>query len=1086
MKKNTKNINKNTRSNDDEIAIVGMACRFPGANDCEEFWQNLEKGANSIGEIPPQRWSVEKYYSQDPDEPNKSISKWGGFIEGVDLFDADFFAISPREAQRMDPQQRIILELSWSCLEDAGYSPKQLSGSPVGVFMGICNYDYDGLQHRHENNIDGHSATGTWVCMVPNRISSYFNFSGPSIPIDTACSSSLVAIHQGANAIKQSECEMALVGGVSFLLTPTRYIQMSQQGMLSPVGQCKTFDSKADGYVRGEGAGVILLKRYSKAIADGDRIYAVIKGSAVNHGGKARTLTSPNVYAQAKVVRAALEKANLPPERISYIEAHGTGTPLGDPIEINGLLRAFRQGGDKNSTNYCGLGTVKTNIGHLEGAAGIAGIIKVLLAMKHGKLPKIVNFEELNPRIKLEGSPFYIVREAREWQRQRTPEGQELPRCSGVSSFGIGGTNAHVILEEGPSRVKTANVSDVASATLRERPVHLLTLSAKTPKALSDLVSRYRERLEGSSAGELADLCYSANTGRAVFKHRLAAIASNSQELKEKLEQFLSGAEAMLHPQPCANGLFSGQVSGNNGPPKVAFLFTGQGSQYVNMGRQLYETQPVFREAIARCDAILSSELERPLLEILYPPEETNGDLLDQTAYTQPALFAIEYALAQLWQSWGIKPDAVMGHSVGEYVAATVAGVFGLEDGLKLIAARGRLMQQLPSGGGMVALMASESVARRLISSYGEKVAIAAINGPNSTVISGEAEAIEAIVENVEQTSYLLEGVRHRRLQVSHAFHSHLMEPMLAEFEKIAGSIAYRQPQITTISNLTGTKADESIATASYWTAHVRQPVRFASGMEALQELGYGVFLEVGPKPILLGMGRQCLASGTEKLWLPSLRPGVEDWQQMFSSLAQLYVGGVEPDWYGCDRDYQRQKVTLPTYPFQRRRYWLESSDLGNGEWGIENRKESVFANTKYSILEKLEQATFFNEKLELLKSHFQLQVALVMGLDSSELPETTKGFAEMGMDSLMAVELKKRLESSLAIPLSPTLAFNYPNIEVLSEYIIKEFFGDSEEPKQQNILVGNLAAIQAMSEQELEASLEREIAELEKLLLKS
>ncbi|NEP77422.1 MAG: type I polyketide synthase, partial [Okeania sp. SIO3B3] len=711
------------QQNSDLIAIIGIACRFPGADDYNQLWENLENGVNSISEIPRQRWAVEKHYSPIPNQPNKTISKWGGLVEGIDEFDAEFFSISRREAAQVDPQHRIMLELSWSCIEDAGYSPSQLSGKDVGVFMGACNYDSILLMNRNQENVQGHSGTGTWTCMIPNRISSFFNLHGPSIPIDTACSSSLVAIHYALKSLKESECEMALVGGISVLFTSTTYIQMSQLGMLSPTGQCRTFSSDADGYVRGEGAGVVLLKPLTKAIEDGDLIYGVIKGSAINHGGKARTITSPNVYSQAQVIRSAYINANIAPNTVSYIESHGTGTPLGDPIEINALKRAYRQlyqhyGVEKTEKPYCGLGAVKSNIGHLEGAAGIAGLIKVLLVMKYKKLPKIVNFKELNPRINLKDSPFYIIEETQEWKRLKNESGEEIPRRAGLSSFGIGGVNAHIVLEEVPEEVKSQKLK-VKNEDNVERSVHILTLSAKTETALLELCSSYQNQIATHPKLKIGDICYTANTGRADFNHRLASIASNEKELQEKLGKYK--AEVGTLHATSVPGIFSGKLGNNATIPKIAFLFTGQGSQYVNMAKQLYQEAPVFRTALDECDQILGSLNGKSLKEIIYC-KDTEASTLNQTAYTQPAIFAIEYALFQLWQSWGIKADVVMGHSVGEYVAATVAGVFSLEDGLKLIAARGRLMQQLPEGGEMVSLMASESKVESAIAPYAEKV----------------------------------------------------------------------------------------------------------------------------------------------------------------------------------------------------------------------------------------------------------------------------------------------------------------------------------------------------------------------------
>ncbi|MEB3341934.1 SDR family NAD(P)-dependent oxidoreductase [Okeania sp.] len=890
----------------DLTAIIGIACRFPGANDYNQFWENIEAGVNSISEIPPQRWEIEKHYSPLPNQPNKTISKWGGLVEGIDEFDAEFFSISPREAGKVDPQHRIMLELSWSCIEDAGYSPSAFSGKDVGVFMGACNYDSILLMNRNQDNVEGHSGTGTWTCMIPNRISSFFNLHGPSIPIDTACSSSLVAVHYALKSLKESECEMALVGGISVLFTSTTYIQMSQLGMLSPTGQCRTFSSDADGYVRGEGAGVVLLKPLTKAMEDGDRIYGVIKGSAINHGGKARTITSPNVYSQAQVIRSAYTNANVSPNTVSYMESHGTGTPLGDPIEVNALKRAYRQlyqqyGVEKTDNSYCGIGAVKSNIGHLEGAAGIAGLIKVLLAMKYKKLPKIVNFKELNPRISLKGTPFYLIEETQEWERLKNESGEDIPRRAGLSSFGIGGVNAHIVLEESPEVERVGNI---------EGSVNILSLSAKTETALADLVNSYENYLEAENNDELADICYTANIGRNDFSHRLAFITSGKPDLLEKIKQYKQGEEV--------TGICSGKITSQT-TTKIAFLFTGQGSQYLQMGRELYNTQPTFKEAIDKCNEILGKYLEVPLLDVLYPDDETST-LINQTAYTQPAIFALEYALAKLWSSWGIKPDVVMGHSVGEYVAATVAGVFSLEDGLKLIATRGRLMQQLPAGGEMVSVMASESKVESVITPYTDKVAIAAINGPQSIVISGAAPEVKDIISSLKS-----EGIKAKKLQVSHAFHSPLMEPMLKEWEAVASQLTYNQPKIPVVSNVTGKVADESITTTKYWVDHVRQPVRFFQGMEVLHQEGYDIFLEIGPKPILLGMGRRCLPDHLGE-WLPSLRPNADEWQQILSSLGKLYVKGVEVDWLGFEQDYSRKKVSLPTYPFQRRRYWVEES----------------------------------------------------------------------------------------------------------------------------------------------------------------
>ncbi|NEP05370.1 MAG: acyltransferase domain-containing protein, partial [Okeania sp. SIO4D6] len=838
---------------------------------------------------------------------------------------------------------------------------------------------------------------------------------------------------------------------------------------------------------------------------------------------------------QASLEEAVYQKFGINPETISYVEAHGTATPLGDPIEVEALTETFSKW--TNKKQFCAIGSVKTNIGHSAAAAGVSGLIKTILCLKNQKLVPSLHFNQANPHIDFENSPFYVNTELKNWEAL-----QDKPRRAAVSSFGFSGTNAHVVVEETPYEFRILNSefrSDNDSVTLLqeadnlERSLHLLTLSAKTEKALSELVVSYQNYLrEENNDSELADICYTANTGRTNFNHRLAFIASNQQELEEKLLQYKAGEEVV--------GICSGKLPNESAKPKIAFLFTGQGSQYVNMGRQLYKESSVFREAINKCDEILGKLHTTSLLEILYSEDKdaSNSFLLSQTAYTQPAIFAIEYALAQLWQSWGVKPQLVMGHSVGEYVAATVAGIFSLEDGLKLIAERGRLMQELPPGGEMFAVMASESRVQTLIARYPE-IAIAAINGPESTVISGESTTLRAVVSSLEA-----EGIKTKQLEVSHAFHSQLMEPMLAEFEVVANQLTYNEPKILVISNLTGTIVDDSIAltatspeskgevSAKRWVNHVRQPVRFAQGMETLHKQGAEIFLEIGPKPILLGMGRRCLPEDVG-VWLPSLRPGVDEWQQMLSSLGELYVRGAKIDWVGVDKDYTHQKVTLPTYPFQRQRYWVEtaivdSSDNTQSMMASGDRQNTVqslinylkttaeFSDSELQLFDKIEKILENNsvtqvEDLEKLKTdselvhilektpqqerqpflinYLQNQIATFLKWPSSQLPDPEIGFFEMGMDSLMIIELKKRLEKILLVTLSDTLAFNYPNISSLSSYILEDLLGYAKTENKEitqtenNNTIDDFSQIEELSEDELEDSILQEILEVETLL---
>ncbi len=908
----------------ESIAIIGIGCRFPGAEDPEAFWQLLRNGVDAIAEVPKDRWDIDAFYEPEPGKPGKMNTRWGGFLEQVDQFEPSFFGISPREVERMDPQQRLVLEVAWEAIENAGIAPEKLSGSQTGVFMGIGNYDYCRLLTKDINLVNAYDGTGNTLSIAANRLSYILNLRGPSVLMETACSSSLVALHYACRSLQSGETNMCLVGAASLMLSPEPFITYSHARMMAADGRCKTFDASADGYVRGEGCGVVVLKRLSDAVRNKDNILALIKGTAVNQDGLSNGLTAPNGPSQQAVIRQALDNAGVAPAEISYVEAHGTGTSLGDPIEVKSLKAVLMQGREPDQP--CWLGSVKTNIGHLEAASGLASLIKVVLSLQHKELPPHLHLKQLNPLISFEGTPFSIPTECQPWS-----PGTER-RLAGISGFGFGGTNCHVIVEEAPvqeaggaggaegaggeERTSSAIFEDNSKSS--ERPVHLLTLSAKSEKALKELAQRYADFLASHPEVFLADVCFTANTGRSHFDHRLAVVAESTEQLQEALSAFATGKET--------TGLVSGQVQIKK-RQKIAFLFTGQGSQYVGMGRKLYETQPIFRQALDRCDKILRSYLEQPLLEILYP-EPGKSSPLDETAYTQPALFALEYALFQLWKSWGIEPAVVMGHSVGEYVAACVAGVFSLEDGLKLIAERARLMQALPQDGEMVAVFASEAQVTAVLQPYAQEVSIAAINGPRSIVISGKREAVQKAIATLKA-----EGVKAKKLTVSHAFHSPLMEPMLTAFERVAAEVSYSSPQIKLISNVTGELATAEITNPEYWCRHVRQSVRFAASMETLHQQGYEVFLEIGAKPTLLGMGRYCLPEGVG-VWLPSLYQGREDWQQLLQSLGALYMRGAQVDWSSFDRDYPRRRLQLPTYPFQRQRYWVEFSENGHTKAG--------------------------------------------------------------------------------------------------------------------------------------------------------
>jgi acyl transferase domain-containing protein/acyl carrier protein len=866
------------------IAIVGMGCRFPGGADTPEaYWKLLSEGREAIRREPASRRSG----------ADTAGARWGGYLEDVSGFDAGFFGISPREAASLDPQQRLLLEVVWEALEHAGMDPERLAGSPTGVFVGLTGNDYERLLPSAPGQVDAYFVTGNGHCFPPGRLSYLLGLQGPSLAVDTACSSSLVAVHLACQSLRGGECNVALAGGVNLILDSFITEGLVRMQALSPNGRCSAFDARANGFVRGEGCGVLVLKRLSDAKAQGDDILAIIRGSAINQDGRSTGFTAPNVLAQQALLRQALASAKVEPTSIGYVEAHGTGTPLGDPIEVEALIDVL--GKPREDGSRCALASVKTNLGHLEAAAGVAGLMKAVLALQHEAIPKHLNFSRLNPRIQLEGTPFFVPTEQQPWTRGETP------RRAGVSSFGMSGTNAHVILEEAPAKA----APERAAAA---RPGHLLTLSARSEEALVELARRQAEHLGTHPELDIADVCFTANTTRARLPFRLAVAGGSTEALTTGLKAFATGAK----PEQVVQG------RAGNTPPKVAFLFTGQGSQFTGMGRRLYETSQVYRDALDRCAARLKPRMD--LLSVLFPKEGAPSPI-DQTLYSQPALFSLEYALAEVWRSWGVVPDAVMGHSVGEFAAACVAGVLSLEDALDLIAERGRLMQALPAGGVMATVFATEEQVVPLLAPYRDRVSIAAYNAPGQLSLSGAAEAVAQLTSALEA-----QGLVVRRLNVSHAFHSPLLEPMLGALEAKAAGLTLSPAKLPLISNVTGRPVGPGeLSTPGYWRRHAREPVRFQQGMESLRGLGIDTFVEVGPHTTLLGLGRACVAEGAA--FLSSLRKGRDDLEQLLGTLGHLFVRGYPLDWHKVDPEPARRKVVLPRYPWQRQRYWVPSAE---------------------------------------------------------------------------------------------------------------------------------------------------------------
>ena len=972
------------------IAIIGMGCRFPQSPNLKAFEQLLVNGFDAITEVPSDRWSIAEFYDRDPQTPGKMNSRWGGFLGQVDLFDAKFFNISPREAPYIDPQQRLVLEVAWESLEDAAIAPDSLAGSPTGVFVGIGNFDYGRLLCRDDEKISVYNGTGLTLSMAANRLSYLLDLHGPAMAIETACSSSLYATHLACQSLLQGECDIALAGGVSLLISPDMTITFSQARMLSVAGRCQTFDAKADGYVRGEGCGMIVLKRLSDALGHGDNILALIRGSAINHDGFSNGITAPNGLAQQEVIRQALKNAGVAPQEISYIEAHGTGTALGDPIEIRALKAVLLEG--RNQENRCAIGSVKTNIGHLENAAGIAGMIKVVLALQEKQLFPHLHLNQLNPYLEIEDTPFFIPTESQPWQPSQST------RLAGVSGFSFGGANCHVILEEAPTNPIDSNSE--------ERPLHLISLSAKSLTALQALVQRHQTFLVDHPQVSVADLGFSLNTGRSHFAQRLAVIAADRQQMVQLLQAFTE--------EKATPGLVTGKISRRR-PPKIAFVFTGQGAQYLGMGQQLYQTQTTFRRILDQCDQILRPHLGKSLIELLYS-DNSEGALLNETAYTQPALFAIAYALTQLWKSWGIEPNALIGHSLGEYAAACVAGVFSLEEGLNLIVQRAQLMQSLPPGGSMVAVFADEATVSKVLTEFDSSlVSIATLNSAQNTVISGQASEMQKIVKILEQ-----QGIKTHPLKVSHSFHSPLIDPILDRWEEIAEQFQFAKPKIPLVSNLTGNFfSEQAIPDAHYWRCQTRSPVRFKEGIDALLGQGYELFVEIGPKPILCKLGQRW-GQGT---WLPSLVEGETNWQSLTSSLAVIYTQGSKINWQGWDQDYTRHRLSLPTYPFQRQRYWIEESS-GNMSETNHNSTPPQSQN---------------QEQKQKMISELSVLVGNLLHIPVAEVDCRTP-LLEMGADSLVLLDAVREIENIYGLKISINQLFEvWPTIEALGTHLAEQ-----------------------------------------------
>lgn len=875
------------------IAVVGMGCRFPGGVDGPEaFWDLLKSRTDATSVVPADRWDAERPHGSESAQPDSVRSTRGGFLDSVDAFDAEFFGIPPREAETLDPQHRLLLEVAWEALEHMGQAPTSLRGTRTGVFVGIGVDDYKLLQTGDPARLDGHMATGNLFCTAPGRISYLLGLHGPSLAVDTGCSSSLVTVHLAMQSLRSGECDLALAGGVSLMIAPEMTADLSQAGVLSPQGRSRAFDAAADGYARGEGAGIVVLKRLSDAQAAGDTVLAVIRGSAVNHGGRGSGLTVPNGSAQKDLITAALKAAGVAPAEVDYVEAHGTGTPIGDPIEANALGAAYRPGREPGRPLLTG--TVKTNVGHLEAAAGVAGLMKVVLSLGHQEIPAHLHLNDRTTHVSWDELLLDVPARPVPWPRGTRP------RLAGVSSFGIGGTNAHLIVAEAPA---AAPAPDRAG-----HGHHPVALSGPDEPALRRVVERYRHHLAAHPDLHTADLAYSVNTGRAHFAHRALFVASDTEDLAASLAAWQPRSRPAVR-------------RGSGRELRVAFLFTGQASQYLGMGAGLYTGQPVFRRALDTCAELLRERYGWSLTDLLYGPE-ADPLLIDRTEYAQPALFSMAYALVSMWQAWGVRPSVVLGHSIGEYAAACAAGVLRLEDALTLVAERGRLMGGLPEDGGMAVLLADEATVSRLLAPFADRLSVAAVNGPLQTAVSGPADALDELLARA-----LDSGVGSRRLTTSHAFHSALMDPVLEPLGSLAAGVTHRPGTVPVISTVTGMPVHgEDMAGADYWQRNARQPVRFLPAVRALVERRFDIALEIGPDAVLSRLvTKQGLDPREDRLWLPSLTRHTDDRQQVLRTLGSLYEAGADIDWQAVHAGAPGRKVPLPTYPFGRKRYWRDT-----------------------------------------------------------------------------------------------------------------------------------------------------------------
>ncbi|MFJ2960655.1 type I polyketide synthase [Streptomyces sp. NPDC087270] len=1006
------------------VAIVGMGCRFPGnVASPGDLWRLLSEGTDAIGPLPADRgWQLETLYDPDPAVPGTAYVREGGFLATAGDFDADFFEISPREALAMDPQQRLLLEVAWETLEDAAIDPGTLRGSGTGVFVGTNGQDYVPPMMDGVADLAGYLGTGSTQSVLSGRLAYALGLEGPAVTVDTACSASLVALHQAVRALRGGECDLALAGGATVMSTPWTLMEFSRQRGLAPDGRCKTFSEQADGTAVSEGVGMLLVERLSDARRNGHRVLAVVRGSAVNQDGASNGLTAPSGTAQQRVIRAALKDAGLTPADVDAVEAHGTGTRLGDPIEVDALLATY--GRDRDAERPLWLGSIKSNLGHTQAAAGVAGVIKTVLALRHGVLPRTLHVEQPTTHVDWSAAGVRLLHGERPWPRT------DRPRRAAVSSFGISGTNAHVVLEAtdpvDPVEADPVDALDGGADAPSSPPADGLPggrapgalpwlLSARTPAALRGQAARLADHVRAHPGLRPLDLAWSTATTRARMPHRAVVVTAGGREHGE----LLAALGALADGTPAA-GVVRGEV---HEQPSLTVLFTGQGAQYAGMAGELADEFPVFAAALDGVCAHLDPLLERPLREVL-----SGGQVdLDRTVFTQPALFAVETALFRLVESWGVVPKRLAGHSVGELTAAHVAGVLSLADACALVAARGRAMDRLPGGGVMISVRAAEAEVAGLLA---PGVGIAAVNGPRSVVLSGEARATEAVARALAER-----GHKTRRLTVSHAFHSVLMEPAMAEFREVAAKVAYREPRVPLVSALTGALVGPGEVTdPEYWVRHLREPVRFLDAVRAAEADGGRVFLELGPDGVLASMAADCLADPSASVLAPTLRRDRPETRSLLTGLGQAYAAGVDVDWSAVLAGRGARRAPLPTYAFDHQRYWITAGRSFGGS-SASTASGSHTAPAAPAPAPAPAAGPTAAETLDLVRS----ATAAVLGHPTKDAVAATRPFSELGVTSVGAVDLCAELRAATGLPVPASAVFDHPTPRALAAHLDQE-----------------------------------------------